>query len=810
MVSITRRVARMNRKHLIFLFALCIPILFGAIGCAQKPDHPDEDPPSKDYPVLELMTFPGRTLNPIVADIENLQERALSSTQFRKFIAQLNNVKHNVIQTKGFLSDGKPLRAMRGIDLAQRTARRMIDSAHKSQSKLLRSRVTQNEAAAGDTSEAGFELAGLDYLLARFETLERSLQETHRLYQRLPSARDLQRIKGTVLKADDANNRLILTDGKVIALPKRGLDFSISVGSNFLGTAYALDDGSDFVVTIAAATDLELSIVPGACIDFGIAPVQPFPPEFPEGRFQGGFALGDYGRQGLEGPQLGTEPYTVHDMDAYLRPFGSYVIEEGMRVVAVKRPCPTDISDTDEDFQRYSLSAVLRIPGPNATIAAQLEPGDEPVPLPEDLGGVVGTIDVSYRQQHCVLKDGETKWVAAVDRDELVDCSDTSAPCPCSPDTLFCPVFDQWDALTDLNEPYACDPPKEIHKESFPVIFLAQGGGCTAAYNQTVFDISDVAIPDRRSARVTSVRVQPIFDAAQFWADGNDPNTPLGILPDRVVADRIPVTFNTDFAVYHWEPCFEQSSDACPDLLFTLRDNPAESFIKGGTDEPSALRWPRIVGLNNGRQYALSCRLPRITRDAVDFCSNSPNSFYKFPLPGGVWEMGQANSACNCPTCNNCSCSHATGCAQQFAFDIPAPAGTHIRAMRGGRVAVRIAGRSGNCWQQSTCTMGAWGNYVTLEHQDGTATSYMHMPTGGPTVIIRQVIKRGTQIGAVGNTGNSSGAHLHTQEQVSPTNGNTNRMRFELLRFDGLQIINNFCYTPKKGDSIQSTNTPPP
>ena len=52
-----------------------------------------------------------------------------------------------------------------------------------------------------------------------------------------------------------------------------------------------------------------------------------------------------------------------------------------------------------------------------------------------------------------------------------------------------------------------------------------------------------------------------------------------------------------------------------------------------------------------------------------------------------------------------------------------------------------------------------YGKYVKIRHANGLVTTYAHLNTIG--VVAGQKVSRGQQIGRVGNTGNSSGPHLH-------------------------------------------------
>lgn len=64
----------------------------------------------------------------------------------------------------------------------------------------------------------------------------------------------------------------------------------------------------------------------------------------------------------------------------------------------------------------------------------------------------------------------------------------------------------------------------------------------------------------------------------------------------------------------------------------------------------------------------------------------------------------------------------------------------------------------------------SYGNQVVINHGNGVKTRYAHMLDGSISVSVGQRVSRGQPIGRVGNTGNSSGAHLHFEVIV---NGNT-------------------------------------
>lgn len=81
-------------------------------------------------------------------------------------------------------------------------------------------------------------------------------------------------------------------------------------------------------------------------------------------------------------------------------------------------------------------------------------------------------------------------------------------------------------------------------------------------------------------------------------------------------------------------------------------------------------------------------------------------------------------------------------------IDLAAPTGTPIKAAKEGKVIV--AG-----------THYSWGNYVVIEHEDGTTMLYAHQDKF--VVSVGQQVSQGSLIGFVGSTGNSTGPHLHLE-----------------------------------------------
>ncbi len=82
-------------------------------------------------------------------------------------------------------------------------------------------------------------------------------------------------------------------------------------------------------------------------------------------------------------------------------------------------------------------------------------------------------------------------------------------------------------------------------------------------------------------------------------------------------------------------------------------------------------------------------------------------------------------------------------------IDIAASLGTPVLSAASGQVLVSRSGGWG----------GGYGTYVVIKHPNGTQTLYGHLSQA--SVSVGQSVTKGQQIGKMGNTGQSSGVHLH-------------------------------------------------
>ncbi|HWT68441.1 MAG TPA: M23 family metallopeptidase [Pseudomonas sp.] len=117
---------------------------------------------------------------------------------------------------------------------------------------------------------------------------------------------------------------------------------------------------------------------------------------------------------------------------------------------------------------------------------------------------------------------------------------------------------------------------------------------------------------------------------------------------------------------------------------------------------------------------------------------------YPFPWRGGPFRLSQGA---------NGQYSHY-GPKNRYAMDIAMPEGTPIIAARGGVVVKTENSQTGRGSDPS-------GNFVRVLHDDGTMGVYLHLKKGSVSVREGQRVAVGSPLALSGNTGNSSGPHLH-------------------------------------------------
>lgn len=118
----------------------------------------------------------------------------------------------------------------------------------------------------------------------------------------------------------------------------------------------------------------------------------------------------------------------------------------------------------------------------------------------------------------------------------------------------------------------------------------------------------------------------------------------------------------------------------------------------------------------------------------------------------------------------------------EYALDFDMDIGTPVLAARSG-VVVEVKEDSNVGGPSASYSQAA--NYVLVYHEDGTFGNYVHLRKDGAAVSVGDVVRAGDVVGYSGNTGQSSGPHLHFDVRLPTPEGTTRSIPVEFLSHEG-------------------------
>ncbi len=108
------------------------------------------------------------------------------------------------------------------------------------------------------------------------------------------------------------------------------------------------------------------------------------------------------------------------------------------------------------------------------------------------------------------------------------------------------------------------------------------------------------------------------------------------------------------------------------------------------------------------------------------------------------------------------------GPKSRYAIDVSMPVGTKILATKSGKVLdMRMNSDRGG----PDPSFRPYANYIRIGHDDGTMSIYVHLKGNSQTVKPGDIVKQGQVIALSGNTGYTTGPHLHFAIQTNTGDG---------------------------------------
>ncbi len=213
---------------------------------------------------------------------------------------------------------------------------------------------------------------------------------------------------------------------------------------------------------------------------------------------------------------------------------------------------------------------------------------------------------------------------------------------------------------------------------------------------------------------------------------------------------------------------------------------------------PSQIIWKRIS--DPGRRRLTTITLSEIPQANWQFSfhpyiprsHHRPQKPYRLPYPSGqAYKVTQGYHG---------SFSHDK--PTEYALDFALPTGTPILAARDGIVLFYK-----EKWYPATSLEAGKGkgNFIWIQHADGSVATYAHLQQNWQqSRLLTKILRRGSHvtagdiIGVSGNTGYSTGAHLHFHVSTSQSRGNyalrTHKTLFDIGQKQPSYLKQGFAY----------------
>jgi hypothetical protein len=209
----------------------------------------------------------------------------------------------------------------------------------------------------------------------------------------------------------------------------------------------------------------------------------------------------------------------------------------------------------------------------------------------------------------------------------------------------------------------------------------------------------------------------------------------------KVFADKK----DNSFVLYGSNLAFCPTSLTLKVDLINMRFTPSEQKIFVIPARTEKFKLGELTIINKGEAYKYSTRYLFTLGDVT---KRDYDSAYTYDLPyqkGKQYMLFQGY---------NGHFSHQN----ENALDFTMPEGSEVLAARDGIVIKVVQNNNESCLQEE-CKK--FNNYLFVYHSDGTFAEYVHLRMNGAKFKVGDKVRKGESIAFSGNTGWSSGPHLH-------------------------------------------------
>lgn len=193
-----------------------------------------------------------------------------------------------------------------------------------------------------------------------------------------------------------------------------------------------------------------------------------------------------------------------------------------------------------------------------------------------------------------------------------------------------------------------------------------------------------------------------------------------------------------------------KSGDTISKIADKYEAESEDIFVFNDISKESVLKQGDVVFVPNGIIKTVSVSKPSSSTSSAKSNTKVQSGYYIRPVAGIVTSSYGSRKG-----------------GFHYGVDIGNKRGTPIKAAASGVVSKVVSA----CREGVSSCGGRYGNYIVIEHPNKTKTIYAHLSTVG--VSVGDSVSQGEKIGGLGNTGRSTGPHLHFEIE----NANGSKMR---------------------------------